>query len=458
MAERLVVIGGDAAGMSAASQARRMRGTDDLEIMVFEQSEYVSFSACGEPYFVGGWVEDLDDLKVRTPEQFQANGIDARIHHQVTAIDLAAGRVEVRHPGGVDEFGYDQLLYATGATAIRPPIEGIDLEGVHVLRTLQDAARLRSLVTSGIERAVVVGGGYVGLEIAEAFHHLNIDTTVVTMMPTVLERTLDPDMAGFVSEHMEGMGIRVETGFMVECLAGAGGRVVGVGCDDRSFPADLVLLALGSRPQVELAKSAGIPLGATGAVAVDDHQRTAIDGVWAAGDCAEAHHRVSGQPVNLHLGTVANKAGRIAGINLGGGDASFPGVLGTAITKVGDLEISSTGLTEWHAAEAGIKAVSATIKSTTAAHYWPGSSRMHIKVIAEESAGRLIGAQIVGGPGAGKRIDVVATAIWAGLPAAELAWTDLSYSPPFSGVWEPVHIAARKVAVKASPRRLAGPG
>ena len=449
MRERLIVIGGDAAGMSAASQARRMRSPDDLEIIVFEKSPYVSFSACGEPYYVGGWVEDFDDLKVRTPEQFQAKDIDARIHHEVTEIDLTARTVTVTQPNGDEVHEYDQLLYATGATDIRPPIEGLDLEGVHVLRTLDDAARLRALVTDGVDKAVVVGGGYIGLEIAEAFHHLDIDTTVVTMMPTVLERTLDPDMAELVSAHMESMGIRVETGNRVECLAGADGSVIGVGCGDRSFPADLVLLAVGSRPRVELAKAAGIPLGATGAVAVDDHQRTQIEGVWSAGDCAEAFHRVSGQAVNLHLGTVANKTGRIAGINLGGGDAAFPGVLGTAITKVGDLEISSTGLTEWHAADAGIETVSATIKSTTAAHYWPGSSRMHIKAIAEQSTGRLVGAQIVGGPGAGKRIDVMATAMWAGLPAAELAWADLSYSPPFSGVWDPVHIAARKAAQKA---------
>jgi len=449
VAERLVVIGGDAAGMSAASQARRMRSPDDLDIVVFEQSGYVSFSACGEPYFVGGWVEDFDDLKVRTPEQFQARGIDTRIHHEVTAIDLLAHTVTVRHPGGEDLVGYDQLLYATGATAIRPPIEGMDLEGVHMLRTLDDAARLRSLVMSGVERAVVVGGGYIGLEIAEAFDHVGISTTVVTMMTTVLERTLDPDMAELVSDHMRSMGIPVETGFKVECIAGAGGAVAGVGCDDRSFPADLVVLALGSRPQIGLAKDAGIPLGATGAVAVDDHQRTEIDGVWSAGDCAEALHRISGRPVNLHLGTVANKTGRVAGINLGGGDASFPGVLGTAITKVGDLEISSTGLTEWEAAEAGIDAIAATIKSTTAAHYWPDSSPITVKAVAERVTGRLLGAQIVGGRGAGKRIDVFATAMWSDLPALELAWTDLSYSPPFSGVWDPVHIAARKAGEKA---------
>ncbi|MDH3398312.1 MAG: FAD-dependent oxidoreductase, partial [Acidimicrobiia bacterium] len=240
MAERLVVIGGDAAGMSAASQARRMRRADDLEIIVFEQSAYVSYSACGEPYFVGGWIEDFGDLQVRTPEQFQARGIDARIHHQVTGIDLDARRVTVQHSGGEETVGYDQLLYATGATAIRPPIQGIDLEGVHTLRTLDDAARLRSLVTSRPERAVVVGGGYIGLEIAEAFEHVGIHTTVVTMMPTVLERTLDPDMAELVSDRMRSMGIHVETGIKVECIAANAGRVAGVGCDDRSFPADLV--------------------------------------------------------------------------------------------------------------------------------------------------------------------------------------------------------------------------
>ena len=215
MTERLIVIGGDAAGMTAASQARRMRKADDLNIIVFEQSGYVSFSACGEPYFVGGWVEDFGDLQVRTPEQFQAQGIDARIHHQVTAIDLHSRSVSVRHPGGEEEVGFDQLLYATGATAIHPPIDGMDLEGVHMLRTLDDAARLRSLVTSGVERAVVVGGGYIGLELAEAFDHLGIATTVVTMMPTVLERTLDPNMAELVSDHMRSMGIHVETGFML---------------------------------------------------------------------------------------------------------------------------------------------------------------------------------------------------------------------------------------------------
>lgn len=451
MPERLVVIGGDAAGMSAASQARRMRSPENLEIIVFERSGYVSYSACAEPYYVGGWVEDFEDLKVRTPEEFKAQEIDARIHHEVTAIDLTARRVQVRNllDGREQTIGFDQLLVATGATAVRPPIEGIDLDGVHELRTLDDAARLRYLATSGITRVVVVGGGYIGLEIAEAFHHVGIETMIVTMMPTVLERTFDPDMAELVAGHLRDLGISVEVGYEVVCLSGAEGRVTGVGCEDRSFPADLVVLAMGSRPEVDLAREAGIPLGPTGAVAVDDHQRTGLHGVWSAGDCAEAVHRVTGRPVNLHLGTVANKTGRIAGINLGGGDASFPGVLGTAITKVFDLEISRTGLTEFEAADAGLTAVSATIDSTTAAHYWPAASKMTVKTIAERGTGRLLGAQIVGGRGAGKRIDVIATAIWSSLAAQDLAWTDLAYSPPFSGVWDPVHIAARKAGERA---------
>ena len=210
------------------------------------------------------------------------------------------------------------------------------------------------------------------------------------------------------------------------------------------------MLALGSRPTTQLAIDAGIPIGTGGGIAVDDRQRTAIEGIWSAGDCADAVHRLTGQPINLHLGTVANKAGRVAGINLGGGDATFPGVLGTAITKVHDFEIARTGLTEFEAEAAGLAFAAAEVGSSTAAHYWPGSSPMRIKMVAERGTTRLLGAQIFGGPGAGKRIDTVAAALWAGMEASDLAMADLSYSPPFSGVWDPVNIAARKAAAAAS--------
>ncbi len=452
MPERLVVIGGDAAGMSAASQARRRRRPDDLEIIVLEKGNYVSYSACGEPYFVSGDVDDFEDLQVRTPEQFWKVSIDARLHHEVTAIDVAQGRVLVRNREDDSEewLGYDQLLYATGAHSIRPPIEGIGLNGVHELRTLDDAQTLRRAATGGARKAVVVGGGYIGLEVAEAFHTVGLETTIVTMMPTVLERTFDPDMGEKIGYRIEELGIELITEHKVECLEGREGKVVGVGCADQSIPADIVVLALGSRPTTQLAIDAGIPIGTGGGIAVDERQRTAIEGIWSAGDCADAVHRLTGQPINLHLGTVANKAGRVAGINLGGGDATFPGVLGTAITKVHDFEIARTGLTEFEAEAAGLAFAAAEVGSSTAAHYWPGSSPMRIKMVAERDTTRLLGAQIFGGPGAGKRIDTVAAALWAGMEASDLAMADLSYSPPFSGVWDPINIAARKAAAAAS--------
>lgn len=449
MSERLVVVGGDAAGMSAASQARRRRDAGDLEIIAFERSSHVSYAACGEPYHVAGYVDPLERLIARTPEQFEERDIAVRVHHEVTEIDLDRRVVRGRSPDGSFEEGFDQLMYATGAMAIRPPITGLDLEGVYELRTLDDAAALRRRADERKGRMVVIGGGYIGLEVAEAFVHQGWEVTVVEGAASVLNRTLDADMAARVVEAMQGMGIAVRTGSRIQCIYGDR-TVESVGCDDDALPADLVVLGLGSRPQVGLAEQAGIPLGDTGAVAVDDRQRTSVDGVWSAGDCAEARHLVTGRAVNYHLGTIANKTGRVAGINIGGGDAVFPGVLGTAITKVCDLEIASTGLRVDDAREAGIDAVAATVRGTTAAGYWPETSPLTIRAVAERGTGRLVGAQIVGGPGGGKRIDVFATAIWSGMTAPELAWTDLAYAPPFSGVWDLIHIAARQVAEAAS--------
>ena len=443
--ERLVVIGGDAAGMSAASQARRRRSTDDLQIIALERSSYVSYSACGEPYHVAGYVDPLERLVVRTPQQFRARDIEVRTRHEAVEIDLDARTVTARDIdlGNPYQLGFDQLVVATGATALRPPIEGIDLPGVSELRTLDDAAWLRQRADGAKGPVVVIGGGYIGLETAEAFHHRGFEVVVLTSGEAVLDRTLDPDLGKQVVEALENMGIRVVTGTRVKCINGSN-RVESVGCGDETFPANLVVLGLGSRPETELARDAGIPLGDTGAITVDRRQRTPIDGIWSAGDCSEAIHRVTGRPVNYHLGTIANKTGRVAGINIGGGRAEFPGVLGTAITKVCDLEIASTGLTSAAARQAGYRFVTGDARGTTTAGYWPTASPMTIRVIAEESSNRILGAQIVGGPGAGKRIDVFATAIWNEMTALELAWTDLAYAPPFSGVWDLIHIAARR--------------
>lgn len=445
---RLVVVGGDAAGMSAASQARRRRPASDLEIVAFERSSWVSYSACGEPYHVAGYVDPLERLVARTPAQFAEMDIDVHIRHEVQEIDLDRRTVTVADfdAGESLEVGFDLLMLGMGAGAIRPDIAGMDLPGVHELRTLDDAARLRAIAESGPGSAVIVGGGYIGLEAAEAFRHQGWEVTVLTSGDSVLERSIDPDLAALVAESMEDMGIRVVSGTRVKCINGSE-RVVSVGCvDGETHPADVVILGLGSRPEVRIAADAGIPLGDTGAIAVDDRQRTGIDGVWAAGDCAEAMHRVTGRPVNYHLGTIANKTGRVAGIVIGGEDARFPGVLGTSITKVCETEVASTGLRLGDAVTAGFDAVEGTAKGTTTAGYWPAASPVTIRAVAERGTGRLLGAQIVGGPGAGKRVDVFATAIWNGVTADELAWTDLAYAPPFSGVWDLIHIAAREVA------------
>lgn len=443
--ERLVVIGGDAAGMSAASQARRRRSSAELEIIALERSNWVSYSACGEPYYVAGYVEPLERLVARTPEAFAAMDIEVRTRHEAVAIDLDRRIVQVAdlEAGESVGFGFDQLMIATGARPLRPPINGADLPGVYGLHTLDDAALLRAAADQGPGNAVVVGGGYVGLEAAEAFHARGWQTTVLTSGEAVLDRTLDPDLGGRVVEAMENMGIRVVTGTRVECING-GERASSVGCEGETHPAEAVVLGLGFRPEAELARQAGVGVGETGAVAVDDRQRTDRDGVWSAGDCAEARHFITGAPVNYHLGTIANKAGRVAGINIGGGEARFPGALGTAIVKICELEISSTGLRASDAAAAGMRAVVGEAQGTTAAGYWPAAAPMTIRVAAEEGTGRILGAQVVGGPGAGKRIDVFAAAIWSGMTAQDLAWADLAYAPPFSGVWDLIHIAARR--------------
>lgn len=432
--------------MSGASQARRL--DPDLEVVVYERTDWVSYAACGVPYFVGEDVKELRQLQARTPAQFERMAIDVRLRHEVTAIDTSARRVTVRdlETGTVSEEPYDVLLYATGARPLLPPIEGLDLDGVFQVRTLDDATAVRTALGHGPNHAVVVGGGYIGLEVAEAFHNLGIPVTVLEMADTVLSRTMDPEMGEIIATQVRGLGIDIRTGARVDRILGADGHVVAVEAAGATYPADIVVLGLGSAPNSGLAEAAGITVGPTGAVEVDDHQRTSADGVYAAGDCTEARHRVSGAAVNIQLGTVANKQGRVAGTNIGGGDATFPGVLGTAITKVDTIEISRTGLSLSEALAAGFDAVAAGLRSATGSHYWPKATPMRIRVVTDRSSGKLLGAQIVGGPGSGKRIDTFAVAVWEGMSGADLEYVDLSYSPPFSGVWEPVNIAGRKAA------------
>lgn len=444
--ERVIVIGGDAAGMSAASQAGRLRG--DLEIIAFERGPHTSYSACGMPYYVAELVDTPEQLIARTPEQFHRQGIDARIHHEVKGIDLAERTVQVLDLANNRTLTepFDQLVIATGASPIKPDIPGIDADGVHSLDILRDGIRLREAIERRKpRRAVIIGGGYIGVEMAEAFLLLGLEVTMIEQSDQVM-RLLDAEMAALVARALVEQGVRLLLGERVESIITRDGEVVGVETDQRTLDADIVVLAIGIRPNSQMAGQAGLPLGTTGGIVVDERQKTPVDGVWAAGDCVESFHLVSRRWVHTALGTVANKQGRVCGTNLGGQYLRFPGVLGTAITKFGALEIARTGLNEPEAREAGFEFTTGEVEGTVKSGYYPDAGEITIKVLAERGSGRLIGAQIVGGLGAGKRIDVFATAIAAGMTASDFAFLDLSYAPPFSPTWDTPLIAARRAA------------
>ena len=443
--ERLVVIGGDAAGMSAASQARRRR--KDLEIVVFERSPHTSYAACGIPYFAGDLIKEPGKLVARAPEVFREKmNIDARVRHEVTAIDLDRGSVDVIDLESGKEIteSFDKLLIATGAAPIVPDLPGVKLPGVHTISTLQSGLDCREEIDRIKPRnAVVIGGGYIGIEMAEALLMRGAKVTMVEMAPQVMP-TLDPEPAALVADRMRTDGVEILLGEPLEAInAGADGRAEVVVTNQRMIPADIVILAIGIRPESGLARQCGLPLGDRGAIVINERMETPRENVWAAGDCAQCYHLVSDKPFWVALGTVANKHGRIAGINITGGNEAFPGVVGTAITKFNDLEIARTGLSKRELEALSIDYASASIDSSTRAHYYPGHSPINVTLHAEKGTGRLLGAQIVGGPGSGKRIDIAAVALHAGMTVPEMLHLDLAYAPPFSPVWDPVQIAAR---------------
>ncbi|MEV8306514.1 FAD-dependent oxidoreductase [Streptomyces flavidovirens] len=447
-AERLVVIGGDAAGMSAASQARRLKSPDELEIVAFERGHFSSYSACGIPYWVGGAVPDRDDLIARTPEEHRARDIDLRIRTEVTDIDVAGGRVRSRdlESGAESWTGFDKLVVATGARPVRPPLPGIDAPGVHGVQTLDDGqALIGTLERTKGRRAVVVGAGYIGVEMAEALVGRGYEVTVLNRGEQPMA-TLDPDMGRLVHEAMNGMGITTVSGAEVtKVLTGDDGRVRAVATDAETYPADVVVLGIGVEPETTLARDAGLPVGSYGGLVTDLSMRVVgHDNIWAGGDCVEVLDLVSGRRRHIALGTHANKHGQVIGSNAGGGYATFPGVVGTAVSKVCDLEIARTGLREKDARAEGLQFVTATIESTSRAGYYPGASPMTVKMTAERRTGRLLGVQIVGREGAGKRVDIAAVALHARMTVEQMTALDLGYAPPFSPVWDPVLVAARK--------------
>jgi NADPH-dependent 2,4-dienoyl-CoA reductase/sulfur reductase-like enzyme len=458
---RMVVIGADAAGMSAAHQAirgARKRGRD-LDVVVLEKTQHTSYSACGLPYWVAGDVDHSDRLLARTPQQHREMGVDLRMGTAATRVDLNERSVEFSDSyGNHGRIRFDELVLATGAPPVIPDwartADGWPVPGVHPLKNLDDGALWLDLLNAGhptkeTPRGVVVGGGYIGVEMAEALIRKGWQATVLTRS-TVMSG-LDPDMSQRVQSAMEAAGVRVETDAVVRNLQlNPDGSVAGVvTADGTVHPADAVVLAMGARPGSDLGAEAGLPTGRFGGYLPDDRGLVA-DGVWAAGDCCEARHRITGEFAFLPLGTHANKQGRVVGENLTGGEATFGGVLGTAITRFvagsQHVEIARVGLSSSEAREAGLETSSLVTEGRTASGYMPEASPMATKVVVDQKSRRLVGLQIVGGPGAGKRIDTAAAAIWGSMTVDDLAGMDLAYAPPFATVWEAVQLAARRLA------------
>ena len=448
MGSRVVVIGGDAGGMTAAAELRRRLPESD-EVVVLERTDRTSYSACGIPYWVAGDVESADALVSRTPEEHRKRGIDLRTATEATAIDVDAGEVTAWNDDVEETISYDRLVIATGAEPVRPDLPGISGEGIFGIQTLADGQEVIDALAGDPEHVVVVGSGYIGLEMAEACTLRGIDSVVIEAADTPLS-ILEPELGEKVAKAMRHTGITLHTGTRVTGFDLENGRVVGVEIEDKTLPADVVILGMGVAARSEIAQKAGLPTGAKGGIVVDTTQRvTGFDGIWAAGDCVVTRDRVTDELVHVPLGTHANKQGMvvadaIAAEMLGEKPRlEFPGIVQTAITKFCNLEISRTGLGEQQARDAGFDPVVATIKTTTIAGYLPDAGELIVLMVADRSTRRLLGVQIVGERNAGLRIDVAATAITAGMTVDDMVMLDLAYAPPFASVWSPLLVAAR---------------
>lgn len=450
---RVVVIGGVAAGMSAASQAKRR--SPDAEVVVLERGPYVSYGACGTPYNIEDPARMMEDLIAISAERFRTERrIDVRLGHAAVAIDAGAKRVEVEalDSGARSSLGYERLIIATGASAVRLPVPGAELDGIFTLRELTDGQALkRALAAPGVKRVAVIGGGYIGLEMCEVLRARGFEVTLIERQETVATG-FDGGLARLVREELERGGVQVLTSVAVTGFERAGGTLrvlTGAG----AVEADVALVAVGVRPNVALAREAGIALGATGAIATDDRLRTNLPDIFAAGDCAEAWHLVSERPAWIPLGTTANKQGKLAGAGAVGGDQRFPGVVGTSAFKVFGLEVGRTGLGVEEARRLGFDAFRSESKQPTRAGSYPGGSPAHTVLTVDGRTGRLLGAQQVAREGVPGRVNVLAMALTAKLTVDALAWLDLAYAPPFAPVYDPVLIAGAVAEKELAARR-----
>lgn len=450
MAERLVVIGGVAAGMSAASRARRLK--PDMEIVVFEKSGFVSYGSCGLPYFVSDIIKSPENLVVYDAKFFkEKRNIDVFVHHEVLKIFPAKRSILVKNLENGREFevNYDKLVIATGARAVKPNIKGIELKGIYTIRFLEDGIAIKNFIRENSpKKALIIGAGYIGMEMAESLVSLGLDVTIVEQMPNILGN-MDDEINEIVEQELARNGVKLLKSVSVNEFSGEDGYVKrAVLSNGQAIDVDLVIVGAGIKPNSEIAREAGIELGRSGAIAVNQKMETNVHGIYSAGDCAEAFHLVLNRPVYIPLGTTANKQGKVAGENAAGGNAIFKGIVGTAVFKVFELEVARTGISEKQAKSEGFDYVSTVIEHGSRAHYYPGGSKIRVKLIADKKTGRLLGAEMVGRDGVAKRIDVFATALHARLTVDEIGHLDLSYAPPFAPVWDPILIAANDLEKK----------
>ncbi|MBE6969719.1 MAG: CoA-disulfide reductase [Ruminococcaceae bacterium] len=438
---KLVIVGGVAGGASAAARARRLN--EQAEIVVFERSGYISYANCGLPYYIGGTIRDPEDLTLQTPDSFYSRfRVRMHVHHEVTAIHPERKTVRVKNleTGAEFEESYDKLLLSPGARPTRPKLPGSDVDRLFTLRTVEDSFRIRDFVVKEQPRSVVLaGGGFIALELAENLRELGMDVTIV-QRPKQLLRPLDSDMAAFVHGQFRKHGVKLALGHEVLGFEDAKEGVRVLLKDAAPLTADMVVLAIGVTPDTHLAKEAGLKLGMKGSILVNDYMETSEPDIYAVGDAVQVKHFVSGEDTLLSLAGPANRQGRIAADNICGGRSRYTGSQGSAIVKLFDMTAAVTGLNESAAKAAGIVYDKVFLSPASHAGYYPGGKVMSMKVLFEKGSGRLLGAQIVGYEGVDKRIDVLATAIHAGMRAADLAELDLAYAPPFSSAKDPVNM------------------
>ncbi len=448
--KRILIVGGGAAGPKAASRARRLDPNADIKII--EKGKYISYGACGMPYYISGAIKAFDKLLARDPEYFREQlAVDVLLETEVLSIDRSSRTVLCRDSSGKEfPLPYDSLVIATGAKPFVPPLDGLELRGIFKLKDLTDSLAITDYMKKEEPRkAVIIGAGLIGLEMAEAFSARGLSVTVVEMLDWPLPALLDLEIATTITRHLEDQGVKLLLSSKAQGFEGTqGGKLKRLKTDKESIDCDIALVSIGVRPEVGLASAAGLEIGPAKAISVNEFLQTSDPNIYAGGDCVECKHLITGKPVFVPLGSTANKHGRVIGTNVAGGRESFPGIAGTAIAKVFDLAVGRTGLSEREARLAGYEIVSSIVSPTDIAHYYPGGHRITLKLVADAKTGRVLGAQCVGQADVGKRIDVIATAITCGMNVSQLANVDLAYAPPYSPAMDAVHNAANVVRNK----------